>query len=536
MKTNIFITIVFALTIFTRFYKLGDIPNSYTPDELSQGYTAYSLLLTGKDEWGVSWPLRPKSYGDYKPPLQTYLLIPSIKYFGLTPYAVRFPNALMSVLGVVGFFFLLKKYTSKEIAVLGTLLYSLSPPILGMGRIALEANIMLTLIVWGVYFTLSSSLFFSIISGLLLGASLFTYHSSKVFIPLFIAVSFFKQKNKVNLALTASIVIILFTLNMISELHGASQRATDIIITSPTDNWEHVDKFRYESVANGGKVMLSELFENKSIYTIDTVGRNIASYFSPQYLLSEGAGEGTYGVLGGFGILGPSMFLGLIMYLLCWHKNYNKKILVLCFLGILPAAMTKGHLAANRAIIAIPFFFIAGSIGLEILFKKVNKPPVVVTLLLTLFFVSKFVYTYFTLSNFLLAKDMLYGHKQINDYISTLPQNDIQVVYSRSLSEPQAYAMFFNKTDPRIIQKASVQWSSVMQKTGAKFLDQVGEYSFANFIFKEIRNEDFTRENTLIIGKEGEFAGKKPTNIIKYPEILNPRTAIYMLFLGNHSE
>ena len=101
MKIKIILVFILILGTFLRFYKLGSLPNSYSPDELAQGYTAYSILQTGKDEWGSRNWLSLRSFGDYKPPIQTLLMIPSIKIFGLTPFAVRFPNALLSVFTLI---------------------------------------------------------------------------------------------------------------------------------------------------------------------------------------------------------------------------------------------------------------------------------------------------------------------------------------------------------------------------------------------------------------------------------------------------
>ncbi len=52
----IFLIIIFV-AFFLRFYKIADIPPGVNRDEASIGYTAYSLLNTGKDEYGRVFPL-----------------------------------------------------------------------------------------------------------------------------------------------------------------------------------------------------------------------------------------------------------------------------------------------------------------------------------------------------------------------------------------------------------------------------------------------------------------------------------------------
>ena len=67
-------------------------------DEASIGYNAYSLLQTGRDEYGKIFPLIFKSFGDYKPGVYIYLTIPFIAIFGLTELSVRLPSIILGSL------------------------------------------------------------------------------------------------------------------------------------------------------------------------------------------------------------------------------------------------------------------------------------------------------------------------------------------------------------------------------------------------------------------------------------------------------
>jgi len=94
------ITLILLLAFLLRFWQINKIP-SLNPDEAALGYNAYSLIRTGKDEHGASWPLHFKSFGDYKPGGYVYLAIPFVKVLGLTPLAVRLPNLIFSVLTIL---------------------------------------------------------------------------------------------------------------------------------------------------------------------------------------------------------------------------------------------------------------------------------------------------------------------------------------------------------------------------------------------------------------------------------------------------
>ncbi|MEK7118952.1 MAG: glycosyl transferase, partial [Patescibacteria group bacterium] len=73
-KTYIVLVLIGILAFFLRFYNATQIPPSLSWDEVSIGYNAYSILKTGRDEFGRFLPLDAfVAYGDYKPVLPIYL-------------------------------------------------------------------------------------------------------------------------------------------------------------------------------------------------------------------------------------------------------------------------------------------------------------------------------------------------------------------------------------------------------------------------------------------------------------------------------
>ena len=124
-KTKLIIILVIATLL--RFWNINSVP-SLNPDEAALGYNAYSLIQTGRDEHGISWPLHFKSFSDYKPGGYVYLALPFIKVLGLTPLTVRLPNLILSVLTVYILYklvFLLFK--SETLALYSSLVLALSP-------------------------------------------------------------------------------------------------------------------------------------------------------------------------------------------------------------------------------------------------------------------------------------------------------------------------------------------------------------------------------------------------------------------------
>ena len=69
-KYLLFLIIILALIL--RFYQLGRTPVSLEWDEVAIGYDAYSILKTGRDQYGKFLPLTFRSLDDYKPPIYEY--------------------------------------------------------------------------------------------------------------------------------------------------------------------------------------------------------------------------------------------------------------------------------------------------------------------------------------------------------------------------------------------------------------------------------------------------------------------------------
>ena len=86
---------------------MADTPHDLYVDEVSIGYNAYSILKTGKDEHGQSFPIFLKAFEEYKLPVYIYLTTVSEAIFGKTPFAVRFPSALFGTLSVAIFILLI---------------------------------------------------------------------------------------------------------------------------------------------------------------------------------------------------------------------------------------------------------------------------------------------------------------------------------------------------------------------------------------------------------------------------------------------
>jgi len=546
MKNKIFLILILVLAAFLRLIKLGDLPNSYTPDELAQGYTAYSILLTGKDEWGSTNWLNLRSFGDYKPPLQTLLIIPSIKIFGLTPFAVRFPNAFLSIFTVLLTYLISYQFfKNKNISLLSTLFMAISPWSLPMSRIALEANVVVFIISLATFLFLKSSqtknYFLFALSIIIFGVSLFTYHSAKIFTPLFLFFLFFYQKIYRQKVFTIIFVVLfglLFLFHFQTTNQIKSSRTNDIAIFNPTDQWRGVSNNQYEMTQNGLPYTIVKIFYNKLVYLGEIFSQSYFSYFSPQFLITQGAGETTYGMIPGFGVLGIVPTFGLfILFFLVVKNKYSEFKRPIIFLSLtiliapLIASLAKGQYSGNRMSLMMPFIQIISTAGIvlfiENLSPKIKKITSCLIFFIFIFTSGVFLQRYFFQGNQILAKGMLYGHKEAINFVKNNSDVD-QVIYSRKLSEPQAYVSFFEKIDPSITQLESKNWLKY-ETENVSFLDKLGEYNLGKYTFRELSiSSDKNLPNAILIGRSDEFLDTKPDYIIYYPSIIEPPEAIYI--------
>src|SRR3989338_11636585 len=184
--------VIICLALFSLFslglhiYKSNKVPTCINADEAAFGYNAYSLLKTGKDEYGTFLPLRLKSFGDYKMPLYSYLSVPFIGIFGLNETSARGINILLSILFPVTVYLFAKELFKREdSALVSAFLVSTSLGLQILGRHTHEAYLSAYMTILTAYLFLKVQKKYSpayvvsfLASTLLL---LFSYHPGRIF-------------------------------------------------------------------------------------------------------------------------------------------------------------------------------------------------------------------------------------------------------------------------------------------------------------------------------------------------------------------
>ena len=542
-----YLIIILAVAFIFRVWALDRYPIGFTPDEASFGYDAYSIIKTGKDQWGHTMPLVLESFGDGKLPLYGYLTIPSVFIFGLNEFSTRLPSALVGTLAVFStYLFVLKLFKRKDLALLSSLMLALSPWHIPLSRGAFEANLSVFFLSIGAYFFLSKK---DILSGLLLGINLFSYHSARLVTPRIVFGVLFLTKSDFNLkkSLKGLVVFSFFLiLAFYTVFSGGATRAGDVTIFNPTDKWQSLYNDRYGAIFDGEPYTVAKVFNNKITYLFDALTNAYSTYLSPQFLFTLGPSETTYGMTPGVGVMHIFEFIFLLFLFYQMTKNKYKENLPILFLlfwflvGIVPAALTKGPgYAANRAAVVMPSIQILSSLGAIYFFeflksklKFINSKVYIIAFGLALFVSSLFfIESYFYKTPRQMAEGMLYGRQEMMEYLNGVDQNYKKVVVSRSLSEPQIFVAFYKLWDPSSYQLATKDWDRY-KVNKLPFLDQLGEYSLGKYEFRGISYYDYhIGDGVLLVGKPNEFPNDvKPLKTIFYP---NQMPAIYIVEPNN---
>lgn len=536
---------ILILSGFLRLWQLGEFPVGFTPDEASFGYDAYSILHTGRDQWGHFLPITLESFGDFKSPLYTYLAIPSVALFGLNEFATRFPNAIVGtgavlvlflLLGEVGKFFKLEQKKAFLLQVTGSLLLGISSWHVMMSRGAFEANLVPFFIPLGIYFFLKAigDAKYYLLSSVTFGLSLFTYHSAKLLTPIiFVSLIIFFRKTILRtwkqFLIPAMVFLIFFSGLLYSFKVGGGTRIVERSITLGAQ--EAGAKIKIQLIQDGANPIIAKLLHNKYQVVAQRFVSNYSQYFSFDFLFIKGPKETTYGMIPGVGVIyifEGFILLGLLPLLFSKKESRTPLLLLIAWLLLapLPAALATGvGFAANRAEGMIPILQILialGFVGWNMYLEKLNKNVLLGTSVIVAILVSSNLSIvwkkYFVNSPSISASGMLYGRGEAVRYAFDNKDNYEKILVSRTLSEPQIYTAFYTKFDPIEFQKESQNWA-VYKDKNLSFLDQLGEYNLGKFTFKNIDDKsDFKTPRTLLIGKPSDF----PENTVFTKEILFP--------------
>ena len=506
-KVFFWLVLVFAIALTVRFFRLATFPMSLSMDEVGFGYNAYSVLATGKDEYGQKLPLAFRNLGDYKLPVNVYLTSFSVAVFGLNEFAIRFPVALTGALTPVLFILLLRKL---KFSWKSSLMSGFWMSILGwhifLSRASFET-------VTALFFVLLGTLFYLIWAEsrkpahflfcvLFFGISVWTYNAARLFVPLLFTSFLFIFKGSIGEIarnpkkyIPSFVVLLLFVIPLVYLfLTGAS------VVSRAQDLW---------------------IGKDNSPWIVQYL-----NYFDPVFWFWKGLkltppGYPDVGLLYLIDI--PVFLSGFYALSISKNKILKRLVLMWMFLAPIPASFTRGDASPVRFLIFLPFFGFIMASGFEKLFTYSRKVLYLgLYLALLLFNFAYFLDLYF--NNFYKFYGDLwhYGYKEVSKYAC---QN-------------------YQKYDKIIItDKYGIEWPStktvpylyVLVHCGWDPQGYLNDKSLYNIEFRQPQWRIDSRErNYLLIGSRWDFPEdfdmERIIKIIYFPESTHePKAAFYFV-------
>lgn len=544
MKIPFLLILIVSLGALIRIPYLAKFPPSLYSDEVSQGYNAYSILKTGRDEFGTFLPISFRSFGDWKPPLPTYLMIPTIAIFGLNAWGVRIPGAILGTLTLVLSYLvvveLINIYCTKNktslifknqrpIALLTTFLLAISPWHIMQSRGAMLVGVAFffsCLSIWTFFKGLRDEKYWYI-SSVSFVLAIYSYYGMRVVVLLLIVFLAFSFRKIITIHLKTAAANVLLGLLLLIPLGVAYFNEPNVIFGRAKTVSVFYDK--------GVELTLGDLIKQDNLYvhsgtakyfhnltyayTAD-IGRRFFQHLDGRFFFLSGDKHPPFQIPG-MGVLyiidGLSLLAG-IMFLIKNNNQLFKFILVLIVISVLPAALTFLTPSANRTFTLVLPLMMVIAIGVVVLTEKLGKvKSMAVFMAVYSLSFSYFLYQYIIVLPREHADWWHYGYKELITYLNTQETNYEDVFISGRASVPYIFLLYYTEANPVLVQR-SIERDLNDDEFGFEHVTAYRKYQFPRY-FKWESDERIIPAGSLLVVTSNEIVGTRAHEIqqINYP-------------------
>lgn len=516
IRSRLLLVSIIALATILRLGWLDRIPTGFIPEEVSTGWNAYSILKTGRDEWGVRLPLIFRETGGFKLALNSYLIVPFMAVLGPTEMAVRLPTALAGVLAVYLTYFLTKKIWKSEAYALGAaLLLTVNPWHVSMGRYGVDVN-------WGTPLFLLGLIFFIkaynnakmlLVAAIFFGLTYFTYFNYVVFTVLFYISLFLIYRKQFLIKKQALLVVIFFLIQLVFLWPYLSQSNLTVRYSQVTA----VDKIGFVNRINEHRHACETVYSPRicrAIYNkmtdemMEKVRRVINHYSTTVYFL-YGSQLGLSGMPDRWGLFYPIefLFMGVGLAVLIRRALLKPVLLVwLLLFGVPSSLASEAHIWRMLTLLPLPQMI--GAVGLISVGRFGNRILVKGALVgVFIFFFIRFFADYTAYFPFAQGNYSYFGFRELYKRAASL-QNEYQavVVAPQGLGFDQLYIyyLFYLHKDPEAYQKGDVD-REVGEK-GWVQVKRIGKWQFVS----DVRNIIFSLPDKTLLLTDGTFNEREP--------------------------
>ncbi|CAN5241947.1 hypothetical protein BH09PAT2_BH09PAT2_03740 [soil metagenome] len=503
-------------------------------DEASFAYNAYSILKTGKDEYGVTMPSRFKAFGENKLPVTIYSIVPFLAVFGLNDVSSRLPFILLGVLSPILYYFVTKElFGNKKIALVAAFLSCLSPWIQILSRHIHEAIIIMHL--GALSMMILSKLMkkyelrWVIWLAVLNGIGLFTYHIAKVFMVFFglwlIGILYFDKKRSMSI-IGKSLIIFLIpvVLFFTTEFLAPTNRVSNLLFINNQGFSLTIDEQMREHPMR--------LIHNKLNYAMQVLTKQYISYFSPEFLVINGDANKRFGFPGISPIsIVEYLFLFIGLYYLFHNKERSRWLLVSTLLfAPISAALTWQEYSITRSFFMIVPILMIASYGMYYAVKSVENN--IFRLLVGLLIIGAFgYYSFFTwdfyFEHYPKRTEAIYGwqcgYQELSKYIDQNYDRTDTFYITKKLGQPYIFTLFYRAYPPEKYQK-----EAQLSKLDEYGFGQVEKYDKFEFHFAT----PDPKKNAVYVGYPDDFQGSTiPEKDIQKIKIYNDE--VFWIYKSN---
>ena len=473
-KYKIILILLTTLALALRVVALDKFPSGFNADEAAIGYNAYSILKTGRDEYGEFLPLSFKSFGDYKPGLYFYFVLPFVAGLGLNEYAVRLPSALLGT-GLVILVYLLSVqiFKDRKVSLISAAFIAISPWSIHFSRGGWESNAATFFITLGVLLFLKGlksnlTMFFSLLSFLV---SIYLYQSPRLVVPVMVlgfvlllwkdVIRLLKTNWKKNLILIGILFILSIPVFMQFISGGGSERFQGLSFLSDTGPAMRVNELRGQH--SNPDSPEAKLAHNKlTAYGVSFLGHYL-DHFSADFLFINGDPliRNKTPETGQFFVV-SAIFLLIGLISLINFKSKLKYLLIIWMLAApLASSLTYQTPSALRALsMVVPLSLIMGYGALKFLHILSLKPAKFFVSIIILSLISfEFIHyleNYYIHSPKRYPLAWEYGFKEMIQKLSLYEDDYNSIVITDRYDQPYILTLFYKQYDPEKFQPQAV--------------------------------------------------------------------------------
>lgn len=446
----VILIVILVIGASLRIINLDKNPPHLGNDEISIAFDSYSVRTTGLDEHGNFWPISFQSHQTFKAPLYAYLNMPINWLLGNSEYGVRLLSAIAGLIGIFLVAMIAKFWSEEVTALAAAVIMAFNPKSIFSSRIAFESNLAFVVLTLGIFlmyfYRKTNKKIYALISGLILGLSIWGYHTEWGLAPMLAMVlpwlhrkSFsFKKWWLMWLALIIVALPVFYNFLTIQKKDENNRANSQIWLTD--SNLQNYLKDNDDNVFKKTAVIVTG-----PIY-------NYLQHFSLDSLFTSGADmfNGESPLESGWFLLAtlPLLILGLVKIKKIYGQFWDW-LLVWWLLSPVVPALTYGGVASvrNLAFLVPTILIMAG--GFKVLLEKSKIGTLIISgLFLANFFIFGLAYfIHFPIDT---GDGFQYGYKQAWEFIRPIINNYEEVVvepkfgiYGQYIGVPHLYFGYF---------------------------------------------------------------------------------------------